>query len=88
MIGEFAVNMQYEDRQKNLELTVVAGDGPCLLGWNWLEEIKLNWTEIKAISTHTTVSLQYLLHKYSEIFTRKLEAIKSFKAKLNVKVEA
>ena len=57
VIGEFAVDVRYEAQQKNLVLKVVAGNGPCLLGRNWLEETKLNWKEIKPVSTHTPESL-------------------------------
>lgn len=34
---------------EKMTLMVVAGDGPSLLGRDWLKKIQLNWREIKAI---------------------------------------
>jgi hypothetical protein len=34
---------------KQLTVTVVDGDGPCLLGRDWLGHIRLNWTQISSI---------------------------------------
>ena len=66
----------------------MAGNGPSLLGRNWLEHIHLNWREIKAVSNHPRGSLQYLLEKYAEVFSDELGTIKSRTAKLNVKPDA
>ena len=86
VLGEMDVRVQYEQQQPHdLVLTVVKGDGPSLLWRNWLERIKLNWREIKAISTHSTGSLEYLLDKYGDIFKSELGTIKSFAAKLEVR---
>ena len=86
VLGEMDIRVQYEQQQpQDLVLTVVKGDGPSLFGRNWLERIKLNWREIKAISTHSTGSLEYLLDKYGDIFKSELGTIKSFAAKLEVR---
>ena len=42
-----------------LELLVAAGAGPSLIGRDWLNELKLDWTTIK---------LQSLLQQYSTVF--------------------
>ena len=62
----------------------MSGDGPCLLGQNWLRHLTLNWREIKAVSKHDVGSLEYLLGKYGDLFTDELGTIKSFQAKLHV----
>ena len=63
----------------------MAGDGPSLLGRDWLQHIKLNWREIKAVATHAVGSLEYLLDKYGDIFTDDLGTIKAHCATLHVK---
>ena len=85
VVGEIAVNVEYENQSAKLILTVVAGDGPSLLGRNWLQLIRLNWREIKVVNTPKNSSLDFLLDKFSEVFTEKLGAIKSFSAKLSLK---
>ena len=42
IVGELSVQVQYSDQTKQLKLIVVSGDGPNLLGRNWLTEIQLN----------------------------------------------
>ena len=36
VIGELNVQVRYEEQENDLALTVVAGDGPSLLGRDWL----------------------------------------------------
>ena len=84
VVGDLDVRVQYENQTKDLMVTVVAGDGPSLLGRNWLQRLRLNWREIKAIRSHTVGSLEYLLDKYSDVFSQELGTIKSFTAKLHV----
>lgn len=87
VLGELDVQVEYEQQKRGLVLIVVAGTGPSLLGRNWLEHIQLNWREIKAISYHPRGSLQYVLDKYSDIFSVELGTIKSYSVKLSVKSE-
>ena len=82
--GDANVRVQYEDQVRDLVLTVVSGGGPSLLGRNWMQYLKLNWREIKAVRSHPLGSLDYLLDKYSDLFRGELGTIKSFMAKLHV----
>lgn len=75
VIGEMVARVQYEQQKQDLVLTVVEGDGPCLLGRNWLQLLTLNWQEIKAVSQHVVGSLDYLMDKYGEIFAEELGTI-------------
>ena len=70
---------------RNMVLMVVAGDGQCLLGRNWLVDIKISWKDIIAVSTHTPISL---LDKFRKIFSDKLNAITLFKAGLHAHPDA
>ena len=87
MLGTMDAKVQYEQQTKELPLTVVAGDGPSLLGRDWLQHLVLNWREIKAVSKHDVGSLEYLLEKYGDLFKDKLGTITSFQAELHVKPE-
>ena len=39
VIGELQVMVQYGDQKKQLTLYVTKGDGPCIMGREWLESI-------------------------------------------------
>ena len=60
---------------------VVKGDGPTLLGRNWLSKIRLNWSKI-----HYTASpgLHELLNKYDQIFQEGLGTFKGYEARIEV----
>ena len=66
-LGDMDVTVQYEQQQQDLVLTVVAGEGSCLLGRNWLRHLTHNWREIKAGSQHAVGSLDYILDKYGNL---------------------
>ena len=45
--GVINVTVKYEDQCHSLQLTVVKGSGPSLLGRDWLLKIKLNWKKLQ-----------------------------------------
>ncbi len=45
-MGELQVNVSYGDQRAQLPLIVVDGNGPNLMGRNWLKHIQLNWQHI------------------------------------------
>ena len=49
--GSCMVNVCHDGRQYCLPLLVVCGEGPSLLGRDWLGVIKLNWPKIKLLSS-------------------------------------
>ena len=63
--GYACVNVRYKGQQAVLPLVVVAGDGPSLLGRNWLTAIRLDWYSINNIPT---VTIEDILMKYSDVF--------------------
>ena len=63
-----------------LPLVVVKGEGPTLLGRNWLSQIRLDWSEIHYA---TSPGLQELLSKYSNVF-QGLGYFKGYEVKMNV----
>ena len=46
ILGEITVTVCYKDQQSDLNLLVVAGNGPSLLGRDWLSQIKLDWKQL------------------------------------------
>ena len=83
--GEIDVEVQYQKQKQMLTLVVVAGNGPALLGRNWLNHITLDWSRI----AHTTVgqcrNISALLSKYPSVFTDKLGTMTRHRAKLHVR---
>ena len=89
VLGEFAVNVIYEKQKPaELSLVVVRGNGPSLLGRNWLSQIRLNWNKICRVSSEAKRALPNLLEKYQEVFAQELGTIKPFKATLSLKESA
>ena len=47
VVGEMDVRVKYGEQHCDLALTVVSGEGPGLLGRNWLQYFKLDSREIR-----------------------------------------
>ena len=89
VVGQWNVQAQYGQQSKTLPLIVVTGDGPSLLGRNWLKHLRLDWKKIGKITAgQDPRSIESLLIKHSEIFRRELGTIQPFKATLRVKENA
>lgn len=90
------VRVRYQQLTKKLPLIVVKGDGSSLLGRGWLEEIYLDWREIKtrckAEKVHqiktTENTLQQVLNKYEDVFKEEFGNLKGPKATTPVKRDA
>ncbi len=63
---------------------MVSGNGPSLFGRNWLEEIRLDWGNIRKVTT----PLEQLLQEYEEVFRKELGTVKDVEAKLEILPEA
>ena len=81
--GSAKVMVSYEGRDYQLPLLVVRGDGPALLGRNWLEQIQLNWQMIKQLTTHKK-QLDEILANHPELFEEGLGTLKGTTAKIHV----
>lgn len=81
--GSIKVKVSYEGQVHQLPLLVLEGGGPALLGRNWLEKIKVNWSHVNKLSS-TNVKLDSLLQKYAEVFDDNLGTLKGLKAKIHV----
>ena len=68
VVGKLPVAVAFEGQQKQLSLLVVPGDGPTLLGRNWLQELKLNWAEVLNCVHTSSQGLNTILESHSEVF--------------------
>ena len=67
--GMISLDVKYKDRKARLDLLVVAGDGPSLMGRDWLGELI---PDLTILHSSADVNLQSLLRKYSELFKEEL----------------
>ena len=72
--------------EEELGLMVVSGDGPSLLGRDWLGRLWLDWREIRMLNM--TPALETVLSKHSNLFKEELGTIKGVTAKLHVSPDA
>ena len=83
-LGAFGAEVAYGDQDpKQLSLVVVRGNGPTLLGRNWLKHFVLDWNTIRSVQLEKD-ELLGLLNEYADVFTDKLGTIIPFKATLVV----
>ena len=79
--GAIDVTVRYGNQQAELGLVVVTGDGPSLLGRDWLRAIRLDWASMNTLRTE---ALQNVLKKHESIFKDELGLVKDAPAKLFV----
>ena len=87
-MGCCGVEVKAGETIKQLKLIVCKGNGSSLLGRNWLEEIKLNWSQIahaNGVTKGNQPKLDRILDRYRDAFTAELGHCKGIKAKLYVK---
>ncbi|XP_048239798.1 uncharacterized protein LOC125373034 [Haliotis rufescens] len=86
-LGELDVIVEYQGQREDLELYVVDGPGPSLLGRSWLRKIQLDWPSIKkltAVPRETKGELQDILQAHALVFRKELGTVKNVKAKIEV----
>jgi len=80
VLGIANVAVSFQEQNHNLQLLVVAGDGPR----DWLSKIRLNWAELH----HTTLTLQDILDKHQTVFSSTLGMVRGVTAKVHVDPQA
>ena len=84
-VGEMPTHLLYGEQHCDTSMLVVAGDGPALLGRDWLRKIRLDWAQIAYNTSTPAPSLQALCDEYKEVFTEELGTVKQIQATLRVK---
>ena len=86
--GTLNLRVQYGEQEQKLVLVVVAGDGPSLLGRNWLKYLQLDWSSMASVRTVKWKSLNTLLQKHQALFADELGTVQPYKATLRVQPDA
>ena len=81
VLGCATVKVHYEGQLAQLQLIVVKGEGPTLLGRSWLEKITLNWSRLNYTPK---AGLPEVLERYKVIFDEKLGTLQGFEAHICV----
>ena len=82
VIGSIDVDVKYEGQKASLRLQIIAGDGPTLLGQDWLHKLKLNWPAISHLSS--PVTLESMLDMHSSVFNEELGRVQGMSEKIHV----
>ena len=78
-IGKLAVSVEYENNPTRLlQLLVVPGRGPNLIGRDWLNKIQLNWSAVHSMECDD------FLQPYDELFKEGMGTLQGAKVKLIV----
>jgi len=82
VVGCIQVRVDHNGQSKELQLLVVQGEGPSLLGRDWLWELRLDWGAKHKLGAQD--QLQAILDDYSDLFKEELGRIRGVKAKIHV----
>jgi hypothetical protein len=67
--GEIKVDVQFRDKKAKLNLLVVVGNGPSLMGRDWISVLQPNFSVLRSSADG---SLQSLLDKHAVLFKEEL----------------
>ena len=81
ILGIIDVHAKHGVNSATLPLMVIDLPGPSLLGRNWLESLRLDWSKLHFL--HDS-SLEKVLKKHSEVFRDELGTLQGFKAKIHI----
>ena len=81
VLGSIVVDVEYEGQRESLQLHIVAGAEPTLLGRDWLHKLKLNWPAICHLSSSPT--LESVLDMRNTVF-EELGCVQGMSAKIHV----
>ena len=77
------MEVEYNGFKSNLATVVIRGEGPCLLGRNWLQHISLDWSTIFNL-TPMDKELNAILEAHSTVFQEGLRKVEGVKAKIYI----
>ena len=87
VLGQREVSVEHNGQKKLLIVTVVDGDGPPLMGRDWLKHLRLDWHRIANINAAQN-QLEELLSECDEILQDELGTVKDYQANLLLKKES
>ena len=83
VVGKCELEVEYNGFKGSLPAVVINGEGPCLMGRNWLQRISLNWSEIFHLAT-VDKHFNEMLETHSSVFQEGLGKVEGVKAKIYV----
>ena len=81
VMGSMEGEVKYKSQEARLPLLVVTGEGPSLLGRDWLQQIQLDWREIHSLQQDP---LDAILHQHEKLFQEGLGTMQGYKARFLV----
>ena len=88
VLGQLHVRVTHGVQRAPLVLLVVEGDGPSLLGRNWLRHIRLDWKNIHTITKDKPTLPEDLMAKHVNSFKEGLGLVSPFQATLHIRADA
>ena len=82
VLGGISVKVCHNGQEKCLPLVVVSGEGPSLLGRNWLDQLQLDWTSVFHIKTELDV--ERILAEHQDVFNEELGKLHGTTIKLYI----
>ena len=86
VLGSLSVLVEYGEQKSQLELPVISGSRPSMLGCDWLLAIKLDWSQLHHMTVPST--LHKVLQKHTIVFKDELGEVKGTTAKIHVDPQA
>ena len=83
VVGECELEVECDGFKGLLPAVVIRGEGPYLMGRNWLQHISLNWSEIFHLSAMDK-DLNEMLETHASSFQEGLGKVAGVKAKIYV----
>lgn len=84
ILGRVIVSVKVNHQEAKLPLLIIKGEGPSLIGRNWLAELRLDWNQVNHIED-SNEELKQLLSKHEALFRDELGTLKGTKAKIHIK---
>ena len=86
--GAIEAEVTYQDQKAQLSLVIVSGDGPSLMGRDWICHFEMDWTHLHQVQAKPSSELEPLLDRYKDLFKQELGKIKGITARLYPKAGA
>lgn len=84
LLGQLEVKVKCGTQVLPPPLLVSKGKGPTLMGRNWIQQLKLDWSRVNYVSD----PVAQLCDKYAAVFSDQLGVVKGVKAKIQVSEKA
>lgn len=85
LMGKFTAKVKCKDVTKKLDLLVVKGKGPALMGRDWISQLHLDWSKVNRVAPETVDSV---CTRHAAVFKPGLGKLKGIEAKLQVTEKA